>query len=57
MTDALLAGRAEPGSSTIESDGDNWRIHYVGQGESQRHALTFYVEKRRCEVIHTVVEY
>jgi hypothetical protein len=29
----------------------------MGQGESQRHALTFYVEKRRCEVIRTVVEY
>jgi hypothetical protein len=57
MTDALLAGRADPGSSTIESDGDNWRIHYTGHGESQRGAVTFYVEKRRCEVLRTVVEY
>ncbi|HEX8957430.1 MAG TPA: hypothetical protein VF798_14205 [Burkholderiaceae bacterium] len=56
MTDALLAGRDEPGTSTIESDGDNWRIHYAGSGENHSGALTFYVEKRRCQVVRTVVE-
>ena len=56
MTDALLAGRGEPGTSTIESDGDNWRIHYAGRGENQTGAVTFYVEKRRCQVIRSIVE-
>lgn len=53
ITDQLVAGTTSEGStSTIESDGDNWRIQYAGHNG---HGATFFVDKHSCRVVRSLL--